>query len=86
MFESHRRNQVLLYVFCVFTYVEPTTQFSILVGMSALPRVFSGPMGACLQAYIGWAGLYQIAFIFTLGFIPFLILMRRSGVFSKMKV
>ncbi|MCH9689523.1 MAG: MFS transporter [Gammaproteobacteria bacterium] len=58
------------------------TQFSILVGVSALPRVFSGPIGAGLQHYIGWVGLYEIAFVFTLGFVPFLILMRRAGVFS----
>lgn len=60
------------------------TQFSILVGVSALPRIFSGPLGAGLQYYVGWAGLYEIAFILTLSFVPFLILMRRSGVFSAM--
>ncbi|MDX2346378.1 MAG: MFS transporter [Legionella sp.] len=59
------------------------TQFSILVGVSALPRVFSGPMGAGLQSYVGWAGLYEIGFILTLSFVPFLILMRRSGVFLE---
>ncbi len=58
------------------------TQFSMLAGLSALPRVFSGPMGAGLQAYVGLAGLYEIAFVLTLSFAPFLILMRRAGVFS----
>ena len=57
------------------------TQFSLLIAVAALPRVFSGPIGAGLQAYVGWAGLYEIAFVFTLSFVPFLILMRRSGVF-----
>lgn len=58
------------------------TQFSLLIGVAALPRVFSGPMGGGLQYYVGWAGLYEIAFVLTLSFVPFLMLMRRAGVFS----
>lgn len=49
------------------------TQFSLLVAISSLPRVFSGPIAAFLQQYLGWVGLYQLAFVLALGFIPFLI-------------
>ena len=49
------------------------TQFSILATLSTVPRVFSGPIGAALQSWFGWVGLYQIAFILSLMFIPFLI-------------
>ncbi len=52
------------------------TQFSILVAFSTLPRVLSGPMGAMLQSWLGWVGLYQMAFVFSLGFLPFLIMLR----------
>jgi PAT family beta-lactamase induction signal transducer AmpG len=48
------------------------TQFSILVCIAGLPRVFSGPVGACLHAYFGWVGLYSIAFVLSFLFIPFL--------------
>ncbi|MCH9755627.1 MAG: MFS transporter [Gammaproteobacteria bacterium] len=58
------------------------TQFSILVGVSSLPRVFSGPIGGGLQHYLGWVGLYEVTFVLTLSFVPFLILMRRAGVFA----
>lgn len=49
------------------------TQFSLLVAVSALPRIFSGPVAASLQMLMGWVGLYQLSFILALGFIPFLI-------------
>lgn len=52
------------------------TQFSLLVAIAALPRIFSGPCAAMLQMWLGWIGLYQLAFIMSLGFIPFLILIR----------
>ena len=55
------------------------------MGVSALPRVFSGPTGATVQAYVGWAGLYQIAFLFKLGFAPFLVMMYRAGVFDEIE-
>lgn len=58
------------------------TQFSILVGIAALPRIFSGPVGGILQAHLGWTGLYEVAFILTLAFVPFIFLMQRAGVFS----
>ncbi|MDF1677998.1 MAG: MFS transporter [Legionellaceae bacterium] len=58
------------------------TQLSLLIGVASLPRVFSGPVGGILQHYVGWAGLYEIAFVFTLSFVPFLVLMRRAGVFA----
>ncbi|MBP6918851.1 MAG: MFS transporter [Legionellaceae bacterium] len=48
------------------------TQFSILVCIAGLPRVFSGPMGAFLQIHYGWIGLYMIAFLLSFMFIPFL--------------
>lgn len=52
------------------------TQFSMLVAFSSLPRVLSGPLGALFQSWVGWVGLYQIAFILSLGFIPFLMMSR----------
>nr|MBA2650737.1 MFS transporter [Tatlockia sp.] len=52
------------------------TQFSILVAISALPRIFSGPLAALLQMWLGWIGLYQLSFVLALGFIPFLIMIR----------
>lgn len=52
------------------------TQFSILVAFSTLPRVFSGPIAAVLQSCFGWVGLFEIAFVLALAFIPFLILIR----------
>lgn len=48
------------------------TQFSILVCIAGLPRVFSGPMGAFLQSHYGWVGLYMVAFLLSFMFIPFL--------------
>ncbi len=58
------------------------TQFSLLVGVASLPRVFSGPIGGGLQYYLGWAGLYEVTFLLTLSFVPFLLLMQRAGIFS----
>ncbi|RAP38372.1 MFS transporter [Legionella quinlivanii] len=52
------------------------TQFSLLVALSTLPRTFSGPIAALLQMQAGWVGLYKFSFIFALGFIPFLLLIR----------
>jgi len=54
------------------------TEFSILVAFSTLPRVFSGPMGVMLQSWFGWVGLYQIAFVLGLGFVPLLIMIREQ--------
>ncbi|MFC3908419.1 AmpG family muropeptide MFS transporter [Legionella dresdenensis] len=48
------------------------TQFSLLVAISTLPRVLSGPLAALIQMQVGWVGLYQISFVLALGFIPFL--------------
>lgn len=53
------------------------TQFSILVCIAGLPRVFSGPIGAFLQSHYGWIGLFIIAFFLSLMFIPFLQHLRR---------
>lgn len=58
------------YVDCNFT----ATQFSILVAFSTIPRVFSGPIGAFLQSITGWVGLYEIAFLLSFVFIPFLFM------------
>ncbi|CDZ78854.1 muropeptide transporter [Legionella massiliensis] len=52
------------------------TQFSLLVAISALPRIFSGPFAAMLQMWLGWIGLYQLSFLLALGFIPFLMMIR----------
>jgi len=48
------------------------TQFSLLVAVSTLPRIFSGPFAALLQMRFGWVGLYQLSFLLALCFIPFL--------------
>ncbi|MGV3739672.1 MAG: AmpG family muropeptide MFS transporter [Gammaproteobacteria bacterium] len=53
------------------------TQFSILVCIAGLPRIFSGPIGAFLQSQYGWTGLFIIAFFLSLLFIPFLQHLRR---------
>lgn len=48
------------------------TQFSILVALSTLPRILSGPIAALLQASFGWVGLYISAFFLAFAFLPFL--------------
>ena len=48
------------------------TQFSILICIAGLPRVFSGPIGAYLHTQYGWIGLYTVAFFLSFLFIPFL--------------
>lgn len=52
------------------------TQFSILVAISTIPHILSGPIAAFLQMSLGWLGLYKLVFALTFGFIPFLILIR----------
>ncbi len=54
------------------------TQFSILVAISTLPRILSGPFAAMLQSWFGWVGLYQISFFLALGFVPFLMMNRQQ--------
>lgn len=54
------------------------TQFSILVALSTIPRTFSGPIAASIQARIGWIGLYQLSVILACTFIPFLFLIRKQ--------
>ncbi len=54
------------------------TQFSILVALSTVPRVLSGPVAAVLQSWFGWVGLYQLSFVLALGFIPFLMVIRNQ--------
>jgi PAT family beta-lactamase induction signal transducer AmpG len=49
------------------------TQFSILVALSTLPRIISGPVAAAIQMEIGWIGLYELSVLSALIFIPFLI-------------
>lgn len=48
------------------------TQFSILVSISALPRVLSGPISAVLYSWFGWIGVFELSFLMALIFIPFL--------------
>ncbi|CAM4484514.1 MAG: Anhydromuropeptide permease [Legionella sp.] len=52
------------------------TQFSILVALSTIPRIISGPVAASIQMAIGWVGLYQLSIAFALAFIPFLMLIK----------
>lgn len=54
------------------------TQFSIFVSIASLPRVLSGPVSAMIQSSLGWVGLFQLSFLFALGFIPFLSVARRE--------
>lgn len=42
------------------------TQFSMLVALSTLPRIISGPVAATIQMHIGWVGLYQLSIVFAL--------------------
>jgi PAT family beta-lactamase induction signal transducer AmpG len=48
------------------------TQFSILVALSTLPRILSGPIAATIQMSIGWVGLYELSVLCALAFVPFL--------------
>ena len=54
------------------------TQFSLLVAISTLPRILSGPVAALLQLQLGWVGLYQLSFVLALAFIPFLLMIRQQ--------
>lgn len=54
------------------------TQFSILVALSTLPRIISGPIAASIQMSIGWVGLYQLSVVCALAFIPFLLMIKRQ--------
>lgn len=54
------------------------TQFSILVALSTLPRILSGPIAAAIQMHIGWVGLYELSIVFALFFIPFLVLIKEQ--------
>lgn len=54
------------------------TQFSILVAISTVPRVFSGPIAAAIQMNIGWVGLYQCSVLCALAFIPFLLIIKKQ--------
>jgi PAT family beta-lactamase induction signal transducer AmpG len=49
------------------------TQFSLLVAISTLPRIFSGPIAASIQMHIGWIGLYQLSIVCALLFVPLLM-------------
>lgn len=61
------------------------TQFSLLVALSALPRILSGPVAAAIQMKLGWVGLYQLSVVFALTFIPFLILIKQQAFSTKME-
>lgn len=54
------------------------TQFSMLVAISTLPRILSGPIAAIFQSWFGWLGVYQMSFLLALGFVPFLIMNRKD--------
>jgi PAT family beta-lactamase induction signal transducer AmpG len=58
------------------------TQFSLLVAISTVPRVFSGPIASALVPKIGWIGFYQIIFLTSFMFLPFfyrLIIKEENG-------
>ncbi|MCA0404274.1 MAG: MFS transporter [Proteobacteria bacterium] len=61
------------------------TQFSILVAISTIPRILSGPIAAKIQMYLGWIGLYQLSFLLALMFIPFLLVIAKKSFNSVMK-
>lgn len=52
------------------------TQFSILISISSLPRIFSGPIGAYLQSKLGWVNLFAVSCVLALFFIPVLLKLR----------
>ena len=54
------------------------TQFSILVAISSLPRILSGPVAAALQMNVGWVGLYEFSIVGALSFIPFLMMIKQQ--------
>ncbi len=54
------------------------TQFSILVAISTIPRIASGPIAASLQMWLGWVGMYQCAALLALLFVPFLVLIKQQ--------
>lgn len=54
------------------------TQFSLLVAVSSIPRIFSGPFAAMIQQWVGWVGLFQLSFILALGFLPFLYMIKKQ--------
>jgi len=54
------------------------TQFSMLVALSTIPRIISGPVAATIQMNIGWVGLYQLSIFLALSFIPFLMLIKEQ--------
>jgi PAT family beta-lactamase induction signal transducer AmpG len=54
------------------------TQFSILVAVSTIPRILSGPIAASIQMHIGWVGLYELSVLCALLFIPFLIKIKQQ--------
>lgn len=59
------------------------TQFSLLVAISTLPRIFSGPFAAVIQLQIGWVGLYEVSVILALAFIPFLVLIKQQTQYNQ---
>lgn len=58
------------------------TQFSLFVAVSTLPRIVSGPFAAILQSWFGWVGVYQLSFLLALGFVPFLVMLRKQAMFD----
>lgn len=48
------------------------TEFSIFIALASLPLILSGPIGAILEIYMGWTGMFIVSFILSFLFIPFL--------------
>ena len=58
------------------------TQLAILTAFTTLPRILSGPVAVFLQSKFGWVGLYEISFMISLLFIPFLFMLSKESFFS----
>lgn len=56
------------------------TQFSILVALSTLPRLVIGPLGAFVQAYLGWPGFFACGFALSFLFLPWAFVLKKDGV------
>ena len=54
------------------------TQFSLLVALSIVSRIISGPLAALLQMKFGWVGLYHFSIVLALVYIPFLIAIKET--------
>ena len=54
------------------------TNISIFIAIAAIPRIISGPLGAVIQSYLGWVGMYELSVILALIYVPFLVALVKS--------